>query len=137
MSLLSNRALTTATILPCHEPATVPIPQQVPQHVLLVPVYQQQKAAVAQQAEEYAAGYESNKASLPAPPLPPPPPPPCQPCQQYHVFAAAAAPQPKPIFTPSAAFYARGGIGLGAYFSAYKVKIKKFSNKFFTNSKKI
>lgn len=94
------------------------IPQQPAQHVLLVPVYQQQqqqqqKIAVTE-AEGYAQGYES-KALAAAPP--------CQPCQQYHVIAAAAPPPPqqKPIFTPSAAYYARGGIGLGAYISGYKV----------------
>lgn len=110
LSLLTHTILAT---LPCHEPAVVPHQTQ---RLLLVPVYhqaQQQQATVAE-AEGYADGYGK------APP--PPPPPPCQPCQQYHVLAPAPLPQPKPIFRPSAAFYGRAGIGLGAYFSAYKVQ---------------
>lgn len=87
--------------------------------MLLVPVYQPQQRTVIAEAEGYAQGYESKE------PLPPPPPPPhCQPCQQYQVIASAPPPPPpqlKPIFQPSAAFYAGGSIGLGAYFTGNKV----------------
>lgn len=118
--LLTHSILTsTAATIPCQEPAPRPAAVAAPiqaQHVLLVPVYQPQYKATIQEAEGYAEGYESSKTVAPAPP---PPPPPCQPCQQYQVLASVPPPQPQPkaIFTPSAAFYARGSIGLGAYFS--------------------